>query len=300
MIDAKPGYAGSSMSWTLSSSRAVYAASYVFAGMIAAAVMMTVPFESSFLRAAAGGAAATLLLYACSLIFKNSGFYDVYWSLAPVVFGAVWVTEADAWSQPRVLLAFGVTAAWGLRLTYNWTTHFQGLHVEDWRYVDLRKKTGGAYGIASFFALHVFPFTLVTLGTLPLYVAAKSQSPVGPLDVLALVVGVGAVVLETISDIQLHRFRHENRDPKRFLDTGLWAWSRHPNYCGEAMYWWSAAIFGLAAAPSPLLVLGAVGVTCMVLFASIPMAEKRALEKRPAFADYQRRVSRLVPWFPKA
>ena len=56
-------------------------------------------------------------------------------------------------------------------------------------------------------------------------------------------------------------------------DTGLWAVSRHPNYCGEAMYWWSAALFGLATRPSPVMVLGAIGVTSMILFASIPMAE---------------------------
>lgn len=300
MIDALQGYPSARMSWTLTRSRVVYAAAYVVAAVIVVAVMMTIPFESPFVAAAVAGGAATLFLYACSVVFKNSGFYDVYWSLAPVAFGLVWLIEADAWSQPRALLALAVTAAWGLRLTTNWVKHFQGLDVEDWRYVDLRRKTGGAYPVASFFALHVFPFTLVTLGTLPIYEAIRSTAPLGPLDFLALVMGIGAVVLETISDIQLHRFRHENKDPARFLDTGLWAYSRHPNYCGEAMYWWAAAPFGLAVSFSPLMILGAVGVTAMILFASIPMAEKRALAKRPSFAAYQARVSRLVPWFRKS
>jgi steroid 5-alpha reductase family enzyme len=288
-----------SATWTLTRSRVVYVASYVVAAVIVAAVMMTVPFESPFVAAAVAGGAATVFLYACSLVFKNSGFYDVYWSLAPVAFGLTWLIHAGAWSEPRALLAVAVTAAWGLRLTTNWVKHFQGLDVEDWRYVDLRKKTGGAYPIASFFALHVFPFTLVTLGTLPIYAAIRSTAPLGLLELVAVAVGIGAVVLETISDIQLHRFRHENKDPARFLDTGLWAYSRHPNYCGEAMFWWAAALFGLAVNLSPLMILGAVGVTSMILFASIPMAEKRALAKRPSFAAYQARVSRLVPWFRK-
>jgi steroid 5-alpha reductase family enzyme len=299
MTEAAHGYAADKMSWTLTSSRAVYAASYVVAAGVVAAVMMTVPFSSQFAAAAVAGAAATVFLYGCSLVFKNSGFYDVYWSLAPVAFGVVWIAQANAWAQPRAILALVVTAAWGLRLTTNWVKHYQGLDVEDWRYVDLRKKTGGAYPVASFFALHVFPFTLVTLGTLPLHEAIRSTTPLGILDFVGLAVGIGAVVLETVSDIQLHRFRRQNKDPARFLDTGLWAYSRHPNYCGEAMYWWAAALFGLAAHPSPAMVLGAIGVTSMILFASIPMAEKRALAKRPSFAAYQARVSRLVPWFPK-
>ena len=116
---------------------------------------------------------------------------------------------------------------------------------------------------------------------------------------VALAVGVIAVLLETFSDIQLHRFRRQNTDREAFLQSGLWAYSRHPNYCGEAMYWWSTALFALSVRLSPLMVLGAVGVSCMILFASIPMAEKRALAKRPRFADYQRRVSRLIPWFPR-
>jgi len=284
--------------WTLGRSRAVYAASYGVAALVVAAVAVMLPGQSAFVRAAAGGAAGTIVLYACGLVLRNSGFYDVYWSLAPVGFATWWVTEAGGWSEPRALLAFGCTALWGLRLTSNWVTHFEGLDHEDWRYVDLRKKTGGAYPVASFFALHAFPFTLVTLGTLPVYTAIGSRAPLGAIDVAAVIAGIGAVVLETISDIQLHRFRRDNRDPSRFCDTGLWALSRHPNYCGEAVYWWSAALFGLAAGGGVMMVLGAVGVTAMILFASIPMAEKRALAKRPAFADYQRRVSRLIPWFP--
>ncbi|NUP13178.1 MAG: DUF1295 domain-containing protein [Polyangiaceae bacterium] len=216
-----------------------------------------------------------------------------------MVCGVAWMTGYDAWSQPRAVLAVAVTAAWGVRLTANWAKHFQGLDHEDWRYVDLRRKTGGAYLPASFGALHLFPFVLVTAGSYPLHEAIARGGAIGALEIAATLVGIGAVVLETVADRQLHAFRRTNRDPLAFLQSGLWAYSRHPNYCGEAMYWWSIALFGLAARPSAWMVLGAAGVTCMILFASIPMAEERALAKRPAFADYQRRVSRLVPWFSR-
>lgn len=281
-------------------SRVVYSVAYLLAIALAGGVAWLArgsldPVAATF----AGGAAATILLYVTGLLFRNSGFYDVYWSLFPPIAAAAWCTAFDAWSSPRAIAAFGIATLWGGRLTYNWWTHWEGLAHEDWRYVDMRKKTGKAYWAASFGALHLFPFTWVTLGSWPLAVAIQSRAPLGALDALAIAVNVVGVALETVADLQLHAFRRTNTDRERFLDTGLWAYSRHPNYCGEVMAWWSFAILGLSADPKPWYVIGALGVTGMVVGASIPMAEKRALAKRPAFADYQRRVSRLIPWFPK-
>ncbi len=287
------------MRWTLGRSRLVYAGAYVLAGVAAAFVWAALPALGLYPRAIVAGGAATLVLYVAGLLFSNSGFYDVYWSLAPVAFGLTWLFEAQAWKSPRAILALSVTGLWGLRLTYNWVSHFQGLDHEDWRYIDMRRKTGRLYPLASFFALHVFPYVIVSLGTLPIYEAIRSRARFGALEGVAVVVGVAGVLLETASDLQLRRFRSQNRDPSRFLDTGLWAYSRHPNYCGEVMFWWSAALFGYAVIPSIVLLLGALGVTGMIVFASIPMAERRALSKRPSFADYQRRVPSLVPWFPR-
>lgn len=285
--------------WTPGRSWLVYGASYGLAGGAAFAAA-TFTGGEPFVQAVAGGIAATVVLYLCSIVFKNSGFYDCYWSVVPVVYALFWLYAYGAWTQPRALMAALVTAAWGTRLTVNWATHWEGLAHEDWRYVDLRAKTGGNYAVASFFALHLFPFALVTLGSWALHEAIATAAPLAPLDFVALAFGVTAVLLETVSDIQLHRFRRTNTDRQAFLQSGLWAYSRHPNYCGEAMYWWSTALFALSVRQSPLMVLGAVGVSSMILFASIPMAEKRALSKRPHFADYQRRVSRLIPWFPRS
>lgn len=286
------------MSWSLAGSRAVYAGAYVAAMGIAVASVYLAG-QSPVASTIVAGGVATLFLYLCGIVFKNSGFYDVYWSVYPMIAAAYWMVAFDATNKPRAWMALGIAALWGGRLTFNWVSHFRGLDVEDWRYTDLRQKTGGAYQLAALGALHLLPFTLVTLGTLPLAAAISSDKPIGPIDVAAVVVGVVAVVLEAVSDIQLHAFQRENKDPKRFMQTGLWGLSRHPNYCGEAMYWWAAAMFGLAIDLSPTHLLGALGVTAMIVGASIPMAEKRALSKRPDFADYQRRVSRLIPWFPK-
>lgn len=285
--------------WSRGASRAVYFSLYAVAYLAAAWLYVTVPIADPAWRAAAAGGAATIILYAAGLALRNSGTYDVYWSLTPVLVAVAWIVEHGTFREPRALAALFVTALWGLRLTYNWTSHFQTFDVEDWRYVDMRKKTGKAYPVASFFALYVFPFTLVGLGFIPLHAAISAGGALGALDVVGLLVGVGAVVLEAVSDVQLTRFRRTNTDPAKFMCTGLWATSRHPNYCGEMLYWWASALFGFAVSPSVFMFLAALGVTGMIVFASIPMAEERALAKRPAYADYQRRVSRLIPLPPK-
>jgi steroid 5-alpha reductase family enzyme len=291
------------MSWTKGSSRAVYFGLYALAYAVYVGVYLAssgwgvAALTSPAWRTTVAGVVTTIVLYVPGLYLRNSNTYDVYWSMTPVVNGLLWMREYDAWSSTTAALALFVTVFWGLRLTYNWTSHFSTFDVEDWRYVDMRAKTGRAYPVASFFALYVFPFTLITLGTLPLHAAMVHRGPTPPLAFVAFVLGVGATVLEAVADVQLARFRRTNRDPSRFMCEGLWAYSRHPNYCGELLVWWALALFGLAASPSFVMVLGALGVTAMLVFASIPMADRRAVAKRPTYAEYVRRTSALIPWF---
>jgi steroid 5-alpha reductase family enzyme len=290
-----------SPSWSASGSRTVYVSLYALAYAVYVGVYLAAPesIASPVWRTTLAAGVTTLVLFFPGLLLKNSNTYDVYWSVTPIVNGLLWMREYAAWKEPTAALALFVTAFWGLRLTYNWSTHFSTFDVEDWRYVDMRKKTGRAYPVASFFALYCFPFTLITLGTIPLHAAIAHRGPTPPLAFAALALGVGATVLEAISDVQLARFRRTNRDPARFMDEGLWAYSRHPNYCGEMLVWWALALFGLSVTPSYVMVLGAVGVTGMIVFASIPMADQRAVAKRPAYAEHMRRTSALFPWFRK-
>ena len=128
----------------------------------------------------------------------------------------------------------------------------------------------------------------------------RSTRDVGWLDAVALVLGVGAVVVELVADLQMHRFVRR-REPGQVMDRGLWAWSRHPNYFGELTFWFACALFGLAASPADgwWLFLGWVAMLAMFLGASIPMMERRSLERRPGYADVVARVPRLLPRPPR-
>ncbi len=244
---------------------------------------------------------ATLVIFGASRLHHNSSFYDAYWSVIPPLLMLVWWIEADTPADDaRSWLAMAVIVLWAVRLTVNWIQTFPGLHHEDWRYPMVRERAGKAELVADLMGIHVFPTLQVFLGMLPVYVVlTRSGRDLGWLDAAAVVVGVGAVVLELVADIQMHRFIR-TRQPGQVMDQGLWAWSRHPNYFGEVSFWLSLALFGIAADHDAWWVF--VGVACMYAMfqlASIPMMEQRSLERRPAYAAVIERVPRFVPRPPR-
>lgn len=246
--------------------------------------------------------AATVAVFVFCVAFDNTSVYDPYWSVAPLVIAPYLATRPEAAAAPleRRILVCALVTLWGLRLTYNWARAFTGLGHEDWRYVDIRKKTGKAYWLSSFFGLCFFPTVLVYLGCLPLFFAFTRGGALGPLDALAALVTLAAIVIETVADEQLRSFRRARKGPGEIMNAGLWAFSRHPNYFGEVTFWWGLFLFALAAGLEGWWTgAGALAITALFFFASIPMLDRRSLAGRPAYAEHMRRVSRLVPWFPR-
>ncbi|MDX1735554.1 MAG: DUF1295 domain-containing protein, partial [Halioglobus sp.] len=149
--------------------------------------------------------------------------------------------------------------------------------------------------------VHLFPTLQVFLGLLPVYaVYCLGDRPFNWLDVVAAAVTAGAVTVQMLADFQLHRFIREHQ-PGQHLDSGLWAWSRHPNYFGELGFWFGMFLFGLAALPSGWYWYGAgiAGMVVLFVFGSVPMMERRSLERRPDYQQVIDSVSMLVPWPPK-
>lgn len=241
---------------------------------------------------------ATLVVFVASRTHHNSSFYDAYWSVLPPYLALYWLLAADvALDDARAWLVLGLIVLWAVRLTANWVRTFPGLHHEDWRYPLVRERAGRLELLADLVGIHLVPTCQVFLGMVPVYVVLTRSGPgLRWLDALALVVGVGAVLLELAADAQMHRFVRE-RVPGQVMDRGLWAWSRHPNYFGEICFWWSLALFGIAASPADWwwLPVGGVAMVAMFLGASIPMMEQRSLERRPAYQQVVDRVPVLVP-----
>ena len=244
---------------------------------------------------------ATLVIFGFSRAYKNSSFYDAYWSVVPPAIFIYWWIETGA-DGARLWLVLLVIMAWAIRLTGNWIFNWPGMHHEDWRYPMLKENAGKTEALVDLTGIHFFPTLVVFPAMTPRTLSSPTPGrEVGWLDIVAVVVGLGAVALEFFADLQLHRFVQE-RTPGQVMDRGLWSWSRHPNYFGEVSFWLSLALFGLAASPDDAwwIFAGALVMLLMFLFASIPMMEKRSLERRPDYQDVIDRVSMFLPRPPKA
>ena len=147
----------------------------------------------------------------------------------------------------------------------------------------------------------MFPTILVFLGLLPLFGAmTNAENEWNWLDILATVIASMAILTELFADNQLRKFRKTNSEKGKSLMTGLWKYSRHPNYFGEVSFWWALYLFGLAANPDYWwTIIGALAMTALFHFISIPMIEKRHLERKKDYPEVVQKVPRWIPWFPK-
>ncbi|GAA4672947.1 DUF1295 domain-containing protein [Gordonia humi] len=245
---------------------------------------------------------ATLVIFGFSRAFSNSSMYDAYWSVIPPALLIYWWAAGDAGiAAAHCWLLAMVVGVWAVRLTANWAVGWPGLRHEDWRYSMLRSRGGRAELVVDLVAIHLVPTVQVFVGMIPAYVAVThTGETVVWLTVVATVVGFGSVAIEYLADRRLHRFVAD-RAPGAVLDTGLWSWSRHPNYFGEFGFWVSIALFGIAAVPGDWwwLFVGALVMLAMFLGASIPMMEARSLDRRPGYQDVIDRVPMFVPRPPR-
>lgn len=234
---------------------------------------------------------ATVVTFVFSLIFGNASVYDPYWSVQPPVILIAFAMGKNL-TALGVMLIFAVSF-WGVRLTVNWAYTFGNLTHQDWRYTMLREKTGVFYPIINFVGIHMVP-TLVVYGCiLPAVYAVREGLGANGASIIFICLSVGAATMQGIADIEMHKYQH-NRTTK-FIRTGLWKYSRHPNYLGEILMWWGVALSVVCTAPEVFyLCTGALANTVLFFAVSIPMADGRQ-SKKEGFADYKKQTRMLLP-----
>ena len=279
------------------------ALAYVIALCVAVIIVYVLGDRHPILIVFTADIVATLVIYAFARVFRNASFYDPYWSVAPLAIALYYTLVASSGDVifMRQVLVVTLVFIWGIRLTLNWARQWRGLGHEDWRYANFRSKSKGWFWIVELMGIEMMPTTIVFLGCLSLYPAlATGTNPFGVLDWIAIVVTAGAIILETTADEQLRKFVKANPKPGKIMSTGLWAYSRHPNYLGEVLFWWGVFLFALSADLSYWwVVVGPVAMTLLFIFVSIPMMDKRNLERKSRYEEHMRKVPALVPWFSK-
>jgi len=234
---------------------------------------------------------ATAVTFIFSVIFGNASVYDPYWSVQPPVILITFAVGKELTALGALLLF--VVSFWAIRLTANWAYTFENLRHQDWRYTMLKEKTGVFYPVINFVGIHMVP-TLVVYGCiLPAVYAVIHNTLLNIGSVIFLCVSLGAAIMQGIADIQMHKFR-KNRNGA-FIRVGLWKHSRHPNYLGEILMWWSVALSVIVAVPSAwYLIAGAAANTVLFLAVSIPMADGRQ-SRKDGFAEYKAQTRMLLP-----
>ena len=244
----------------------------------------------------------TIFIYICSNIFRNSSWYDAYWSvIPPFLILLVWMdVDADP-SLSRAFLMFVCVLFWAIRLTYNWVRSWDGFSHEDWRYVMMKGRTNSSiqYALVDFLFIHLVPTLCVFVATLPFcFVVYYSSGEINNFDIAAAIIIFGAVLLQIISDQQMYNFRQDPSNHGKTMTKGLWRYSRHPNYLGEILFWFGGFIFALGNSFDFLWsIIGTLVMYVLIGITSIDMMDKRSRERRSDFIDYESSTPRLFPRF---
>lgn len=240
---------------------------------------------------------AVTLLWLLSLALKDVSIVDIWWGPGyPIIFATL---AGFSWALPlRAQVMMVLLLCWGLRLGLFLAWRNLG-HGEDSRYQAMRARDP-AFAWTSLVKVFWLQGSLQLLISLPLYWIVSADSVLTLWDQISFVVLLAGILIETLADLQLARFKADPNSKGQVMDRGLWAWSRHPNYFGNALIWLGVAAVGLGAnAPLWTLLGPALMVFLLLKVSGVAMLESTITERRPAYRDYQERVSAFVLWPPK-
>jgi len=252
---------------------------------------------SAWLTSGAAIAAVAVACWVVSLIRRDVSIVDSLWSLMFLLALLVYLAFAGA-TGPRVWLITALVAAWALRLSVYITVRNHG-KPEDHRYRAIRRNNEPHFWIKSLFIVFLLQGFLAWVICLPALAAVSGQTTPGPLDSMGVALWLVGMFFEVVGDRQLARFRRSGRKPDAVLDTGLWRYTRHPNYFGEAMLWWGIYLMALSAG-AWWTVFAPVLMTFLLLRVSgVALLEKDIADRRPAYRDYIRRTNAFLPGRPR-
>jgi len=170
---------------------------------------------------------------------------------------------------------------------------------EDWRYTDLKQKTGKWYMMVNFLGIHMFPTLVVFVAAMPLYYIFMFSSEMNWVTYTGFFVALGGTVLEMVADNQLHRFKVKENNPIAVMRFGVWQYLRHPNYLGEILFWLGLALISYTPYTTLSVFAGTLLMLAMFVFISIPMIDKRLLKSKPGYVIYKESTWALLPKPPK-
>ncbi len=255
-------------------------------------------FGLVFWAVAAGIAALMLLTWAVSVPLRDVSIIDIVWPVGFVV--AAWIAFSVGGGDPgrRWLLA-GLVTIWGLRLFVHLFRRNVG-KGEDPRYVRMRERRPKVFWIRSLVTVFALQGALMWIVALPVQMGSVPDTRLGVLAGIGVAVWAVGLFFETVGDWQLGRFRANPANKGRVLDTGLWRYTRHPNYFGDFCVWWGIFLVAAETGIGAASILGPILMSVLLIRVSgAALLEKDLAKSRPGYADYVRRTSGFFPRPPR-
>jgi steroid 5-alpha reductase family enzyme len=264
-------------------------------------------FVSTMLINATALLAVILALWAYSVKIRDVSFIDAFWAFGMVLLA--WATWAQSNApDARSLLLLGLTSLWGLRLTFHLWTRWRA-HGEDPRYAKIMgsvmEKKGWSWSKTSLLSVFLTQAPLLFITSLPAQLGIWASEGVvtvlGPLALIGTIIAIIGILFETVGDSQLNAFRANPANKGKVLDTGLWRYTRHPNYFGDACTWWGIWLIACETGPAGWIsIIGPIFLTfTLTRWSGKPLLERGMKKTRPEYADYVTRTSGFFPLPPK-
>jgi steroid 5-alpha reductase family enzyme len=244
--------------------------------------------------------AAISVLWIISIIIKNVSIADIFWGMGFVITCGFYLLMTQNYA-PRNIILMSMVSVWGLRLSIyiGWRNKGKG---EDFRYTEFRKKYGeNRYWWVSFFQTFLLQGVLMWLISAPLLGALYPGENISfsSLYFIGVIIWTVGFIFEAGGDFQLTRFRSNPGNKGKVLDTGLWKYTRHPNYFGDSAVWWGYGLICISAG-SYFPALGSLLMTALIIKVSgVALLEKSLSVQKPQYKEYIEKTSAFIPWLPK-
>ena len=251
---------------------------------------------SSYFVALAAISVFAIATWVLSVIKRDASIVDSLWSLLFVAAAGAYALAAEPLGlRGQVVLA--LTIVWGLRLSVYITARNWG-EGEDYRYQAIRAKNEPNFTFKSLYIVFGLQGLLAWIISIPLLLAITGGNDFGIIDFVALALWIVGFVFEAGGDYQLSRFKSEPGNKGKVLDSGLWRYTRHPNYFGDACVWWSFYLFALSAGGWWTIYAPVLMTLLLLKVSGVAMLEKTIGDRRPAYAEYIRNTNAFIPGLP--
>ena len=252
---------------------------------------------NALLAAALAMTCLALIAWALSFAKHNTGIVDSFWGMFFLLGAATYAVALPA-PGPRAELLLLLATLWSLRLTLHITIRNWG-EPEDRRYQAIRARNQPGYAWKSIYLVFGLQAVLALVIGMPLFVAVGSTTTLNALDCSGVALWLAGFGFEAIGDWQLARFRRDPETRGKVMDRGLWRYTRHPNYFGEAVLWWGFYCIAMAAGGWWTLFAPAIMTFLLMKVSGVVLLEKDIGERRPGYRDYAARTRAFLPGMPR-